>query len=72
MPTNYPGQTDRETTVLAAMLEVGEASIKELSLHTRIEEDKLTTALERLIALQYVVQQEKDATVYRPVAHIPR
>jgi len=72
-PTSYPGLTGSETLVLVALLELGEAPIKELALRTGVKPNELGAMLDRLVALRYAVRQEGEgggegegAAVYRP------
>ncbi len=69
-PLLYPGLTSRETTVLRALLELGESTADVLALRAGLQIPELNAALERLISLNYVVQQaKKPAPLYRLVAH---
>ena len=63
------GLTDRETTVLRALLEAGEAPAETLARRTGLPESDLAAALDRLVGLAYASSHEEEArTVYRPVA----
>jgi hypothetical protein len=65
----YPGLTDRETSVLRALLEAGEAPPEALARRTGLPEADLAAALDRLVGLAYASSHEEEArTVYRPVA----
>jgi len=70
----YPGLTDRETTVLEALLAVGEAPAEEVARRVGLAEPDLDVALGRLVILGYAERREQAGagTVYRPVAHSPR
>jgi len=68
----YPGLTERETTVLGALLELGEAPAAELARRIGLGEADLTAALDRLTGLGYTGQRDEGETVYRPVARSPR
>jgi len=67
----YPGLTDGETTVLEALLELGEASLEELARRGGVRGDDLTRALDRLVGLHYIAWRDEDKTIYRPVARSP-
>jgi len=65
----YPGLTGRETTVLEALFELGEASAGDLQRRTGLGEADLTAALDRLVGLRYIVRREEDAGgIYVPIA----
>jgi len=70
----YPGLLDRETTVLEALLDLGEVAAVEVARRVGLAEPDLDTALDRLVALGYAARQEQAGavTVYRPVARSPR
>jgi circadian clock protein KaiC len=65
---NYAGLTDRETAVLRALLDLGEASVEVLAWRTGVMEANLTAALDRLVDLRYAEQQEEPGAIYRPAA----
>ncbi len=72
----YPGLTDRETTVLEALLAVGEASADEVARRVGLAEPDLTVALARLVDLGYADRRDGDGAgagaIYRAVARSPR
>lgn len=71
---NYSGLTQRETMVLVALLELGEASNEELTRRSGMEGDELAAALDRLLALKYATRRNRGegegGTVYRPAIDI--
>ncbi len=69
----YPGLTERETTVLGALLDLGEAAAAEVARRVGLVEPDLEAALGRLVALGYAARREQAGwSVYRPVARSPR
>ena len=72
----YPGLIDGETTVLEALLAVGEAAAAELARRVGLAEPELDAALDRLVALGYAARGEQagagTGAVYRAVARSPR
>jgi len=70
----YPGLTDRETPVLQALFELGEASAGDVQRRAGLGEADLIVALDRLVALGYVERRDGDGTgrMYRPVARPTR
>jgi circadian clock protein KaiC len=64
----YSGLTERETQVLRALLDLGEAPVEELGRRSGVREAELTAALDRLISLRYADRRTEDGAVYRPVA----
>ncbi len=69
----YPGLTDEETTVLEALLDLGEAPVKDLARRSGAHGDALTGALDRLVYLHYATRRDDESgTIYRPVARSPR
>jgi circadian clock protein KaiC len=68
----YPGLTDQETAVLHALAEIREATIGEMAQRTGLEQSALGQALDRLVALRYVLGPAKEGkTLYRPAARPP-
>ncbi|HEX5503732.1 MAG TPA: ATPase domain-containing protein [Thermomicrobiales bacterium] len=64
-----PGLTDRELTVLRALIELGEAPAAALAGRTGLAEGDLAAALDRLVSLTYTVRVEGAAGgVYRALA----
>lgn len=65
----HPGLTDRELTVMRALLELGEAPVAALARRTGLPEAELGAALDRLVSLAYAsrLAGEPDA-VYRLAA----
>lgn len=64
-----PGLTDRETTVLRALIELGEAPVAALARRTGLAEAELATALDRLVGLAYSVEVAGGGEgIYRAVA----
>ncbi len=68
----YPGLTERETTVLEALLAVGEAPAEELARRVGLGELDLTAALDRLVGLGYTARRDEGGAVYQPVARSPQ
>ncbi len=66
--TYYSGLTDRDTLVLVALLELGEAPIEALVRRTGVEGNELTRVLDRLITLHYIIRQE-GGIIYRPAVN---
>jgi hypothetical protein len=64
----YPGLTERETLVLRALLDLGQAPADELARRSGVAEADLTAELDRLVGLGYVERREEGGTVYRPMA----
>src|ERR671936_418231 len=62
----YPGLTERETLVLRALCDLGQAPADELARRSGVAEADLTAALDRLVGLGYAVRREEGGTVYRP------
>ncbi len=62
------GLTEPETSVLRALIELGEVPIAPLAQRTGLSEAALAVALERLVSLTYTVRVEGAAGVYRAVA----
>ena len=70
----YPGLTDRETTLLEALLDLGEAAADALARRVGLAEPDLTAALARLVDLGYADRQDGagGGAVHRAVARSPR
>ncbi len=65
----YAGLTAAETVVLDGLLELGEASLAELTGRTGVRDPELIAALDRLARLNYAVQRQvAGGMLYRPVA----
>ena len=65
----YPGLTDRETAVLQAVDEMKEAPAEELAHRIALDLPSLGAALDRLVALNYVLKAAQESkTLYRPAA----
>lgn len=65
----YPGLTDQETAVLRAVAEIGETTVGELARRTGPDQPALAAAMDRLVALNYVLTSAKEGeTLYRPAA----
>jgi circadian clock protein KaiC len=65
----YPGLTDRETAVLEALIELREVQKAGLARRTGLRRPELARALERLVALNYAIEETQEGrAVYRPVA----
>ena len=62
----YPGLTARETLVLRALRDLGQAPADELARRSGVAEADLTAALDRLVGLGYAERREEGGTVYRP------
>ena len=62
----YPGLTERETPVLRALRDLGQAPAEELARRSGVAEADLTAALARLVGLGYAERREEGGTVYRP------
>ncbi len=63
------GLTDREETVLQALLELREASATALGQRTGLRDIDLAVALERLVSRNYAQRrQESEVDIYRPIA----
>ncbi len=67
----YPGLTDGETTVLEALLELGEAPVEEVARRSGARGADLAAALDRLAGLGYAVRRDEGEAVYQPVARSP-
>ena len=65
----YPGLTERETLVLRALLDLGQAPAEELTRRSGVAQADLSAALDRLVDLGYAERREEDGTVYRPSSH---
>ena len=63
---HYPGLTERETLVLRALRDLGQAPADELARRSGVAEADLTAALDRLVGLGYAERREEGGTVYRP------
>lgn len=63
----YLALTDRETVVLQALVELGEASAETLGQRSGVQEPELAASLARLVALRYASQQPGEDGVYRPL-----
>ncbi len=63
----YPGLTDREAAVLQALDEMKEAPAEELAHRLDLDLPSLGEALDRLVALNYVLKAAQEGkTLYRP------
>jgi circadian clock protein KaiC len=64
----YPGLTDLEAAVLRALIDQREGSIEAMAQATGLRRPDLARALDRLIALNYVVKTVEDGKpIYRPI-----
>jgi len=63
----YPGLTERETTALGALLELGEAAAAEVAQRVVLAEPELDAALDRLVGLGYAERRKDGGIIYRPV-----
>jgi circadian clock protein KaiC len=67
----FPGLTARETQLLLALTEFGEASMTTLGQCTGLDHAALTAALQRLRDLNYVFSRgEAEQAIYRPAIKI--
>ena len=65
----YPGLTPTESAVLDTLSTLREADDTAIAASTGLESRVLASALERLIALNYVVEvSDEESTLYRPLA----
>lgn len=65
----YAGLTDQEIVALQALISRREATVDELAGATGLRRPSLTSALERLVALNYALRLVQEGrTIYRPVA----
>lgn len=65
----YAGLTDQEIMALQALINLREATVDDLAGATGLRHPNLTSALDRLVALNYVIRLvEEGRTIYRPVA----
>ena len=62
----YPGLTERETPVLRALRDLGQAPAEELARRSGVAEADLTAVLDRLVGLGYAERREEGGTVYQP------
>jgi len=68
----YPGLIDPEVRVLRALIELREAPAETLAQRMGLQIPDLVRALDRLLALSYATQEERERQIiYRPVAKIP-
>jgi circadian clock protein KaiC len=66
---SYPGLVDGELTVLRALEEIGQSTASRVAEQAEVTEQVAVQALERLLALSYVLRQEEGGeTVYRMAA----
>jgi len=70
----YPGLTDRETTALGALLDLGEAAAVTVARRVGLAEPELDAVFDRLVALGYAAQREEvgGGAVYQAIARSPR
>jgi circadian clock protein KaiC len=65
----YPGLSTEETSVFEALMRTGEATEDDLVVATGLHRDLLSRDLDRLVALNYVVEANApNGTLYRPLA----
>jgi circadian clock protein KaiC len=68
-PSGQPGLTERELTVLRALIELGETPAATLGRRTGLPAAEVAAALERLVGLTYAVEVAGEAgTLHRAVA----
>jgi hypothetical protein len=66
---SYPGLVDGELDVLRALEEIGQGTAARVAEQAQVAEQVATQALERLLALNYVLRQEEGGeAVYRMAA----
>jgi len=70
----YPGLTERETTALGALLDLGEATAAAVARRVGLAEPELDAAFDRLVALGYAARREGvgGGAVYQAIARSPR
>ena len=65
----YPGLTDQESLLMDTLAELREGTVEDLAQHTGLRRPALTSALDRLVALNYALKATAEGRqVYRPVA----
>jgi len=70
----YPGLTERETTALGALLDLGEAAAAAVARRVGLAEPELDAVFDRLVALGYAERREGvgGGAVYQAIARSPR